>query len=230
MIRTMSILALAAVAGCGDPAPADVDAGDVEDCATPAAERLLPLAVGASWTYDVTDLVEEGSPTVEKVNEVEALEDVGDRKAGVTAYRVRTEKLDGTTVSWQEDLCTSIVRHREQTLDEAGALVSDQFFVPSKLRVDESAEHLVEAASWSVTYVELELDPIEGDHTVSKEESWTVEATAEEVTVPAGTFTAVRLRKVTSGDADKQFWFAAGVGKIKEEGEQREELRAYTLP
>ena len=32
-------------------------------------------------------------------NSVEAFEDVGDRKAGITAFRVRTGKLDGFTLS-----------------------------------------------------------------------------------------------------------------------------------
>jgi hypothetical protein len=148
----------------------------------------------------------------------------------VEAFRIRTEKANGSTVSWQEDRCTSIVRHREQSFDSANAMESDQFYMPSKLRIDETAEHLSVGARWTVAYEEVEIDPVAGETRVSKDETWSVEAIGESVTVPAGTFTTVRLRKITSGEADKQFWFAAGVGKIKEEGEQREELRAYSLP
>lgn len=43
-------------------------------------------------------------------------------------------------------------------------------------------------------------------------------------------FTALKVRKTTSGDADKVYWFVKGVGKVKEEGEQVENLTAYTLP
>jgi len=85
-------------------------------------------------------------------------------------------------------------------------------------------------ASWHVAYTEVTTDSANVMTTIAKDETWTVEATAESVTVPAGTFTAVRLHKVTSGAADKMFWFVAGVGKVKETGDQTEELVAYTLP
>jgi hypothetical protein len=54
------------------------------------------------------------------------------------------------------------------------------------------------------------------------------------VAVPAGTFCALRVRRVTSttlGGSDKTYWFARGVGKVKEEGgNQREELTDHALP
>lgn len=222
----VSLVGLAAAGACGDDAPVDDPVDARPACTTPAAERLLPLAVGTSWTYDTSDM---GGPVEAKVTTVEALEDVGDRKAGITAYRIRTEKAAGHVVSWQEDRCSSIARHREQSYDGAGVLLSDQFYVPSKLRVDEAAEHVAMGATWTTEYTEVEEDPVNGTSTVSKSETWTVEATAEEVTVPAGTFTALKLRKTTSGNADKLYWFVAGVGKVKEEGENIELLTAYTL-
>jgi hypothetical protein len=215
---------------CGDDVSSDADSGGPVECATALSERYLPLTVGASWTFDVTDLRTPGTPAVQKANTVEAYENVGDRKDGTMAFRIRTEKTNGATVSWQEDRCTSIVRHREKSFDSAEVLESDQFYMPSKLRVSEDPAHLVAGASWGVTYDEVEVDPVSGEATVSKSETWSVVAVGEQVTVPAGTFTAVQFRKVTSGEADKRFWFAAGVGKIKEEGEQREELRAFELP
>lgn len=216
--------------GCSDDAPSDLDSGGGEPCATALTERYLPLAVGASWTYDITDLVTPGSPTVTKSNTVETFEDVGGRKDGTVAFRIRTEKANGVTVSWQEDTCTGVVRHREQSFDAAAIMESDQFYMPSKPRIDESPERLTLGARWTASYQEVEVDPVAGETTVSKDETWTVEAVGESITVPAGTFTTVQLRKVTSGDADKRFWYAQGVGKIKEEGEQREELRAFSMP
>jgi len=56
----LGALALAVLAGCGDELPAatpdaapvvTIDAGG---CATPVSARLLPLAVGTTWTYQVT--------------------------------------------------------------------------------------------------------------------------------------------------------------------------------
>jgi len=225
-------LALGLTAACGGDDPVAVDGGvdGAGGCPAPASERLLPLAIGASWTFRVTP---PAGPVEIKASTVEALEDVGATKAGVIAYRVRTEKTDGATVSWQEDTCTSIVRHREQSFDLGELLESDQVYVPAKLRVDETPAHLAQDATWLDTYTEVEEDPITGDvTTTSKSERWTVEDAAAEVTVPAGTFTAVLLQRMGEGvgQAAKRYWFVAGVGKVKEEGDQLEELTEYSLP
>lgn len=222
--RYVSIVVISiAIAACDDDAT--TDAGMAVQCDTPAAQRYLPLAIGTSWTYDTSDT---GAPNVVKTQTVEALEDVGDRKVGTTAYRLRTTKAGaGDVVSWHEDRCTSVLRHREQTFDANGVLLSDQFYVPSKLRLDETASNLVVGATFSTEFTEVEVDPVDGTHTVSKMEDWTVEAIDETIAVPAGTFTCLRVRKVTSGGADKTFWFALGIGKIKEQGEQLESLTSY---
>jgi hypothetical protein len=217
-----------ALAACGDDAPTDIDAGMTE-CTTPASERYLPLVIGATWTYDTSDM---GMPVVVKTSTVEAKEDVGERKTGVTAFRVRTGKSGGVgdVVSWQEDRCTSVVRHREQQFDVADMLLTDQFYVPGKLRVDELEGRLLVGARYTSSYTEVEVDNIPGDTTRTKDEVWMVEAVGEMVTVPAGTFSTLKLRKTTSGDADKTYWFAKGVGKVQEMGEQSETLTSYTIP
>lgn len=219
-------LCLALTAACGDDA-ATPDGGGPVVCTAPASTRYLPLAVGASWNYRVTPMV--GTPET-KASTVEAKEDVGGAKAGITAYRVRTAKLDGATVSWQEDRCTSITRHREQTFDLAGVKNVDTIYTPDKIRIDETPAHTAMGASWQVSFTEVTTDAANMTTTVAKTETWTVEAVAESVTVPAGTFTALRLRKTTSGAADKMYWFVQGVGKVKETGDQTEELVSYTLP
>lgn len=222
-------LLVAALAACGDDGSSvtDPDAA-VVGCPTPRAMRLQPLVIGASWTYAISEPM---VPARNKTSTVEAFEDVGDRKAGVMGFRQKTEKLDGVAVSWSEDKCTSVVRHRERAFDTANVLLADQFYVPSKLRVDETPAHVATGAAWTVSLTEIEVNPTTGLATmVSKDENWSVVSGAESVTVPAGTFTAVHLRKVTSGAATKEYWYAAGVGKVKETGEQTEELTAYTIP
>lgn len=234
----LALVLAGALGACGggennsdiDAGPNDIDGGGT-GCDTPLEERLLPLKVGASWTFSVTPAGGGASET--KTSSVEALEDVGDLKAGITAFRVRTEKLDGATVSWQEDLCDKVVRHREQSFDLGDVLLSDQIFQPSKLRVDETSAHTTMGATWIDAYSEIEEDPVTGDVvTTEKSESWTVEAAAESVTVPAGTFTAIKLRRTSDvvGGSDKTYWFAPGVGKVKETGDQIEELTEYTIP
>lgn len=226
--RTLATCALLTAAACGDDVALtpDADGGPIE-CTTPRAQRLLPLAIGASWTYRVTPAT--GTPE-DKLNTVEALEDVGGAKTGITAFRVRTEKLDGSTVSWQEDRCTSVTRHREQTFDLANVRKVDTIYTPDKIRVDETPAHTAMGASWVVSYTEVTTDSANQVTTIAKDESWSVDAVAESVTVPAGTFTAIKLHKVTSGAADKLYWFVPGVGKVKETGDQTEELVSFTLP
>lgn len=220
-----------AACGTGDPGTPGTTPTASPTATAPTEGRLLPLAVGATWTYRVTDPAT--GEVADKSNTVEALENVGGEKDGIQAYRVRTEKLNGVTVSWQEDLGNAIVRHREQAFRADGSMKTEDWYLPGKLRVDESETHLEPGATWTETYSERVIDGDDGTITmVEKSETWTVEAVDEEVTVPAGTFRCVRLRRV--GDSDgasvKTWWFAPGVGKVKETGGQTEELVDWVLP
>jgi hypothetical protein len=232
----VSTMVCSVAVGCGSsPNGADPDGGmDVTPdgkpaplCPQPLAARLFPLSVGSTWSYTIT---EPGKPTKQKSAKVEAYEDIGGAKAGIMGYRLRSEKLDGVTVSWQQDTCESVIRHREQSYDIANVFLTDQIYTPSKLRVDETAAHTAAGATWLVSYSETELNKVTGaTKTVSKDENWSVVAISESITVPAGTFNAIHLRKTTSGSADKSFWFAPGIGKLKETGSQTEELLSYTI-
>ena len=228
----MSVLITgAALAACGgDDAGVQPDAGP-DGCQTPLSERLSPLVMGAKWSYKITDPTIPGDPGHVKDSEIEALEDVGDTKAGTIAWRQRTDKTNTTVVSWHEDRCTSVVRHREKTYDATNTLIDDQFYLPSKLRVDETPAHMTTGATWVMSYTERNVDVNTHVATlISKDEMWTVVNGAESVTVGDMTFTAVHLNKKTSGNADKDYWFAPGVGKVKETGDQTEELVSYSIP
>jgi hypothetical protein len=227
---TRSLLLAALLGACGTEQISDAPDASIEACTTPASGRLLPLSIGATWTYIVTP--SGGGAPEAKTNTIEAFEDVGDRKAGVMAFRARTEKLDGITVSWQQDTCDGVRRHRERSLDLAGALISDQFYVPEKIRIDETAAHVVLGATWSTSYVEVEVDPVTAAvATKDKTDLWTIEAVDEEIIVPAGTFTTIKIHRVgeEEGQADKTYWYAKGVGKVREVGKQTEELMSWSL-
>ena len=91
--------------------------------------------------------------------------------------------------------------------------------------------HAALGATWTTSYTEVEIDLVGGTNTVSKDESWTVEAVDESVTVPAGTFTGARAAQDHVGRRRQDATGSRkGVGKVKEEGEQVENLTAYTLP
>lgn len=63
---------------------------------------------------------------------------------------------------------------------------------------------------------------------------YTLLAVAEPLTVPAGSFTTVKVQRDNLSDPEtKLFWFAAGVGKVREENPETSalsELSAYEIP
>ncbi len=218
------VLLCLALAGCGSEVPElPVDAGASVD-AIPPALRFLPLAPGATWTWQVTPGM---GARFDKTTTVEGTDVV----RGAPAFRLRTSG-DGTdTLSWQDDTGSAVRRLREQSLDASGGVRDDTSYEPYKLRLDESNQRLVVGASYTETYVEASTDSTGAVTRRTKSEVWTVEAIDEAVGVPAGSFTCLRVRRVgaDAGGSDKRFWFARGVGKIKESGGQTEELKSYSL-
>lgn len=215
-VSALALLALAPACGGSNPDP---------------SERYMALAPGMSWTFVVTDVSSGATET--KTQTVGPLEDVGGAKAGIMAFRLTTVKVSGMVESWQEDTGEAILRHREQ--DFAGANRVDEIYDPYKLRVDDSDAHSTLGASWTEDYTEVVTDVVNGGTTMQpKTETWSIEAIDEVLTVPAGTFNTMRVHRISmanTGGSDKMYWFARGVGKVKEASVDRiEELSSYTIP
>ena len=225
--RTHLVTFLLLFAACGSPSDVGPDAVPL-DC--PTTGRYMELSEGASWTYEVDD----GGGIETKTQTVGPLEDVGGSKAGTTAFRLTTQRGTGEVVSWQEDTGTAIVRHREQ--DNVGSTTTDEFYAPFKTRIDESDAHVVEGATWEETFTEtVTSDDGTGPVTTTNEktERWLVEAVDEVISVQAGDFCTLRVKKTSTvdgtGGSVKTYWFGRGVGKVREEGgNQVEELAAYS--
>ncbi len=224
-------------AGCGGSdggggGGGDSDGGGGVDGGGGGTGRYFPLEVGASWTFRVVD-VTDGSVS-SKTQSVDAFEDVGGDKAGVMAFRLRSDKDSGYSISWQEDTGTAIVRHREESYDAADVFESEDWFAPGKLRIDESPDRVELDATFTNSYDEMTIDHTNGDlvTTTTKTEDWLVEAVDDVVDVPAGSFSCLRLYRSNDGTGtQKRYWFARGVGKVKETGgAQVEELADYTIP
>jgi hypothetical protein len=218
-----------ALASCGGSSGGAED-GDAGLSGTVDLERYFPIAVGASWGYEV----QSGGSTGTKVQAVLALEDLGGANAGTLAYKVQSTKPSGKiTISWQQDTGAALVRHREQTFASDQSQETEETYSPAKLRLDENADNLIDGASYEYTYEEIVLDfATNQTTTLSKTETWTVEAVDVLVTVPAGPFSCIQIRKFNAGTgSDKRYWFAKGVGKVREESAtQIEELTTYRFP
>lgn len=230
-------LGLTLALGCGGATGAtptgDAGTQTITDARKPATTgRYIPLAVGAIWTWNASDTLTGLSGVTGST--VEALDTMTGAKAGVSAFRVRSSTLSGSTINWQQDTGSSTLRHREQFLDSGGAVASDHLYAPSKLRLDESPAHLTLNATWTESYTD-QVTSSSSPRTqpmTAVTVTWTVEAVDESVTVPAGTFTCIRIHSVESGAAgyDSRFWYARNVGKVKETGTEVRDLIGYNIP
>jgi hypothetical protein len=213
-------------AGNGEAGAGSTDSG-VTDNDAGVLPSYLPWAEGNTWTYRVTQAGVETS----KVTTVGALEAVGGTgpNSDVQAHRVETDKEGDLTVSWQALVGDSVLRYREQAYSAStGDLALDEHWDPYKVHFDGTAAHTQEGATWLEVYEETKL-PVGGvPETATARDRWTVLAVDEEVTVPAGTFSAIVLQKV-GGATTKTYHYVRGVGKVKEEGTQTEELVSFEV-
>jgi hypothetical protein len=230
------------LAGCGVAAPDATglgqggSGGGAVDGAVAITDGLAysPLAIGATWTYRISDPT---GATADKSTSIEALEP-GDGLNGPAAFRIRNEALDSVNINWEQLSGTAVVRYRQNRLDAAGNVLQEKTYTPSSVVFDESSGHLVAGATWNEAYAEKQAGATIATKTSQESVTWTVEATDDVVTVPAGTFTCIRVRRhqpSSKNTADEVTWYARGTGKVKETGggtlaDQTRELVSATLP
>jgi hypothetical protein len=219
----------------------------------PTAESLYPQKIGNSWTYLVTpggvDL-----PSY-KVVTIDAMEMVGGTGASakLPAYRHVTCKSAPTieacampagptnridkTVGWMGMVDKTLGNYREQAFKKAtDTLTEEDWWVPFRTKIDMNPAHTVVGATWDDKYVEFK-QPVGGITTMSSQvETWRVAAVDDTVTVTppgAAAKSYPNCLKVThtssNGSTTKTFWYARGIGKIKETGGQTEELLDYKV-
>jgi len=204
----------ATLVGCGSGMTTSSMGAATTDAAA-AAGNYLPLAVGMSWTYNITSAAGttgQGTTSVE-ANDMAPL-------AGQSAMRVRSVLLDGSTLSWEQASGSSVLRVEEQQVDQSGAVVVDKQYMPAILVLDESPAHLAAGATWTEDYKELKTPSSKGKAT-KEEAQWTVESIDDTVTVPAGTYSCIRVRRIHSTSktpSNTVSWYAAGVGRVRETG------------
>jgi hypothetical protein len=180
-----------------------------------SGQEYDPLSVGASWTYQVTTgtgVVGQYHTTVEAMDQSPS--------AGKPSFRIRYELPEGVKLQWDVPNGSSVIRYEEQTLDASGNLTASRVYSPSALVVDESAQHLVAGATWTEMYGQVKTPSKKGKMT-QETVNWTVQAVGESVTVPAGTFSCLKLQRIHSSSNNptpEVTWYAPGVGKVKETG------------
>jgi hypothetical protein len=227
-----AMLALLAVAaqGCGGssnmtpPLTGDEDAGPPQVTTGP----YQPLTVGSTWTYHVDDQ----GVVYDKQSAVEAFEDMGGAIAGTMGYKVRETVKAAIQSTWYEQTATDVRRHHDTMSDTSGRQLSDEWYSPYLLRVDEAPEHLQPGATWSISYVKTETTSSKPTSMSNQAESWTVDGVDVVTAVPAGTFNALKVTRTDTADGStKTQWFVRGVGKVREQtaAGHFEELTSYTI-
>ena len=216
MNRVLSMVVLsAALAACGEgttPPPA-ADAG-----VTP----LIPVAIGHAWTYRVTSDTGVVSQKVQTVT--------GTAASGAAAgFRFETKKGTARETVSVQALVDGVLRRYEELSYKDGVLTERVRYTPYMVRID--ANQVTAGATYTTNHTKEILDS-GGNVTLSTavENRFEIEAASELVEVPAGRFSAVRVRRVDLSDGSvKTYWYVAGLGKVKETGGQTEELISVQL-
>ncbi|MCX5745305.1 MAG: hypothetical protein NT062_22745 [Proteobacteria bacterium] len=232
-----SLLSAHTLVACGSSNPGSntIDAnggnGDAPpdpnvDAPTDPAQRYEPWKVGSVWKYKLTDPSGVLPPAMNKATTIMAEMDVGGVHAGKLAYLVHVEQLTGSKDVYETFLGDLDVRYKTIHFDQASAMVSTDVDTPYRLKLDESMAHVVTGATFSQTFTETTTGA--GAGSKSKTENWQVISDSEQLTVIAGTFTTLHVRR--TGSKPQDYWYARGVGKVKETGSgaQDEELMSFT--
>ena len=215
---------LALAAACGGDSGGDGD-GDGDNCGFPdSSDQYLPYDLGYSWTYRVTDLGGGGTQT-NKTQSVADAEVTDDDFPGLSFFQQETSKFGGRTVNLFTREGNTLLRHKQDDFDELDVFERTTLYQPAKIRLDESR---VEAGTmFEEMYTSVITDAAMVTVNVDITESWEVIGTDVPCSSPFGEFTCLQIRRIRTvgGTANKDFYFALGIGKVREEGtNQLEEL------
>ncbi|HSD91019.1 MAG TPA: hypothetical protein VLB44_26030 [Kofleriaceae bacterium] len=216
-------LLLAFSAACGSDSPA-ADGNNIDP-----SMRYEPWSIGAVWEYKLVDPANPAIMALNKKTTMMAEQDVGGPLAGTMAYLAHIEKLNGSKDVWETFKGDLDIRYKTIQYDSTGTATETDYDQPWRLKLDESAAHTVTGAQWSESFTEI--TQIGTTSTPkSKTEQWRVVNAAEQLTVIAGSYTTLHVQRTDTGGMIQDYWYARGVGKVKETGGagQNEELMSYT--
>ncbi len=212
---------------CGSDSGSDADGGTEADASDQSPcgfeNRYLPYQPGYKWTYRVTNLAnpEVTTKTQELTTETDA--DLGE------VIVQTTSKGTGTTVSALKRVDEAIVRLRQEDHDSLGALERTTVYDPGQTRLDEADARFTMGA-WDDVYTVTVTDelgaPVPGS-SGERTDHWEILGVGVPCSSPLGEFSCLHIRRqrTVGGVSDKQFFFALGIGKVKEvNANQVEEL------
>jgi hypothetical protein len=216
--RVLALAAAAALAACGGASIS------TDNTPPPGQKTLAPLGTGARWTYRVTDPLRDAP--FEKVVEVVGPQQVPESSA--TAILVVDREPTQEERAWLVERDGLVLRAREEDW-KAGALVRKTMWTPDAPKTLAADAPL--GWTYRATVSESEWRASDGVTAVKDQiYEFTVVGTDVQVTVPAGTFTCLKVTRVRldKPGSDRTYWLAPDVGKVREEGERTEELVQFS--
>jgi hypothetical protein len=192
-----------------------------------------PIVVGATWTYHHTNPAKQPWDEVDSIEaatymgkDVSALTDEEDGQGqksrsllevdGTGVYRVYKEVAISGQVAVKVAYKPGFLRYDEAWADGASVTLDDDW---------------TQTCVFSSVAAKCAPGAVQPGTTTH---SFKVISVSTQVTVPAGTFDAVEIERVNPGNSEtKRFWFAAGVGKVREHDLSSgaiEELTQYQIP
>ena len=192
-----------------------------------------PIVVGSTWTYHHTN------PTKQPWDEIDMIETATYMDKPASAL---TDEEDGQGEKTRSLLVVqgSGVYRVYKEVAVAGQVAVKVAYDPGFLRYDEAwtkGQTVTLDDGWTQTCVFSSSAAKCAPGAVKPGTTthiYKVVETDTEVTVPAGTFKAVEIERTNPGDNEtKRFWFAVGVGKVREfdvTSGAIEELTEYHIP
>lgn len=210
-----ALLLLSSAQACGDDTKSQ-----------PNVLRYLPVQVGNHWTYDEVATASGAIlGTIDK--EITGTRDLDGRNTFVHVT-TQTNSLVAKRSFWLADE-SHVFRLKQERLDAGGTLLDWREYDPGFLRLGRETLELGQTYAESHVRSEYASDGTLVDQR-SKAYTWVVEALDESVTVPAGTFSCLRLRRVDSDVGVKTYYYAKDVGKVLEHDDiEEEQLREVSL-
>lgn len=210
---------------------APVDPGN--DCragAMSSTDNYQPLQIGDVWTYEVTEVGTGNPPYTKRTEITEQMTPPGETEPVLVQV---TTKSTGQTVSWFRRTGDAVIRLRQEDYDPAGLLERTTVYEPYRLRFDENPSMLVAGMTFDETYTDIVYDPqgVELQRTVATDR-WLVVSADEPCSTGWGAQLScvhVHRERVVGGIAVKDFYFARGYGKVREDGGQLEVLNDCAL-
>jgi hypothetical protein len=169
---------LTGVAACADEAALAMNeaqkraraAVDEQTCSVPVGGRYNPLEVGRVWVYDVIDKSTRRPAGDPKVVAVEAFEEIGGCKGDTRAFRLRRDTSRGYGYRWQEARVVDspghdppglvTIRHRDTWFTADGRVTKDEYYVPGRIRLDETCRGARVGSGYLDSYDEVEVDTL----------------------------------------------------------------------